>query len=108
MSIFPIDFRVKLTYHNEEATNLKLTEEIEKNFGKIERLFSETALERFCACEYGELDRYHFSLGCWIRNNLLNKGELPRLFTADGICHRDDRSMLMIRLFDLYIHEKYR
>ena len=77
---------------------MKLTEEIEKNFGKIERLFSETALERFCACEYGELDRYH----------LLNKGELPRLFTADGICHRDDRSMLMIRLFDLYIHEKYR
>lgn len=87
---------------------MTLYKEIEKTFSALELLFQETALREFLSCKYNNLVLYHFSLGIWIRNNLLQeKDALYHLFLESGIEEKDDMSCLIIQLFYLYLKAKY-
>lgn len=56
---------------------MELYKEIESSFSMIEKLFSKENLLRFINTPISELCLYHFTLGAWIRNNLLySKGSL--------------------------------
>lgn len=80
--------------------------EIGKSFSLIESYFNEKTLKEFVTCEYYDLYLYHYSLGVWIRNNLLNKGNLLILFQSSGIEQKDDMSSIIIKLFYLHIKTK--
>ena len=78
---------------------------IEEAFFEIERNLDEETLLNFLSCDYRCLNRYHFGLGLWIRNNLLaGESRLKELFATAGVDTSDDISALVIRLF--YIYEK--
>lgn len=80
---------------------------IQESFAEIEKIFDEKTLSEFLSCEFGDLNRYHFGLGMWIRNFLIEDNkQLKNLLFAGGIDNKDDASMLIIRLF--YIYEKNR
>lgn len=64
---------------------MNFSNEIGKSFSLIESYFNEKTLKEFVTCEYYDLYLYHYSLGVWIRNNLLNKGNLLILFQSSGI-----------------------
>lgn len=86
-----------------------LSGEIEKSFPQIEKLFDETEVKKFIKCNYKNLYIYHFSLGMWIRNNILQKNnDLTQLFIQAGITHIDDMSELMIKQFYIYMKDKYK
>lgn len=87
---------------------MKLCREMKKSFSKIEKLFSPNELKEFIACAPGNLDRYHFGLGTWIRNELLKDGSpLTARFLRGGVLQKDDMSQLLIELFHLYVRNKY-
>ena len=86
---------------------MKLYEEIEHDLQIMENLFDVDDLLEFKNTLLGDLDIYHFSLGIWIRNNLLTeKRALYKLFIENNIPHKDDISSLMIKLFHAYLHAK--
>lgn len=87
----------------------ELFAEIKKSFSEIEKLFDEEQLHQFCCCSYSKLYDYHFGLGTWIRNNLLNENcNLYRLFVQGGIMQKDDMSVLMIHLFYMNSFAKHK
>ena len=53
---------------------------IQKCFLEIENICSEKLLNEFVKCNYDELYIFHFGLGTWIRNNLLNDKVLINVF----------------------------
>lgn len=77
---------------------------IQNYFPYIEESCNKELLDRFCACKYSELHNYHWTLGLWLRNTLLNEPTLIQAFMAHEITEKDDMSALIIRLF--YIYEK--
>lgn len=82
-----------------------LTEEIKNSFLIIEEQFNKDNLAAFIECDYCDLCNYHFSLGLWIRNNLLTENsQLLKAFEENGIIRLDDISTLIIELF--YLHMK--
>ena len=80
---------------------------IEEVFPEIEKQFDKQTLGEFLACDFRNLNKYHFGLGLWIRNHLLveNK-ELKTLFVSGGVTSYDDISALIIRLFYIYVRNK--
>lgn len=88
---------------------MKLCKEMKKSFSKIEKLFSEKELKKFIACDPGDLNRYHFGLGTWIRNELLkDDSPLTAAFLRDGVSQKDDMSQRLMELFHLYARGKYK
>ena len=87
---------------------MKLYKEIEKTFAAIEASFSKEELLIFRDTPISDLYLYHFSLGVWIRNNLLQQKEsiLYGLFHENHIEHPDDMSYVIIMLFHRYITYK--
>ena len=87
---------------------MQLYKEIEISFKVIENLFSEKDLVKFKKAHIKDLYAYHFGLGVWIRNNLLNTKEsfLNRLFAENGIEHLDDMSAYIINLFHYHVSKK--
>lgn len=84
-----------------------LCDEIEKSFPIIEKHCLPEDLYEFEHCNYAFLSNYHFGLGLWIRNNLLNENSrLCQLFIKSNIHHKDDMSSLIIRLFYIYLQNK--
>ena len=80
---------------------------IEGCFLEIEKRFDEQTLREFLSCDFNDLNKYHFGLGTWIRNCLLEENEqLKKLLFTGGIKHKDDASMLVIRLFYIYERNK--
>lgn len=86
---------------------MELSREIERQFKKIDKRFSEQQMEEFCQCHFSKLSAYHFGLGLWIRNNLLHpESKLYQLFCQCGVSEQDDMSMIIIEQFYLYQHGK--
>lgn len=106
MANWPIEIRGKLTYNKQEVRILELFTEIEKVLPEIESLFGIKSLHEFLECPYNDLSRYHFSLGMWIRNQLLQQGNLLMAFRNGGIIQKDDMSILILQLFYVYIRTK--
>ena len=44
---------------------MKLYEEIEKNFPRLEKLFTNEELYEFVNATFSDLNLYHFGLGTW-------------------------------------------
>ena len=61
---------------------------IQKCFLEIENIFSEKLLNEFVKCNYEDLYIFHFCLGTWIRNNLLNDKVLINVFEFFCIYHK--------------------
>ena len=88
---------------------MSLYRQIKKSFPYIEKLFDTKSFIRFIQMDYCKLSQYHFSLGLWIRNHLLqDNSQLYRAFRENGIMDKDDMSMLIIQLFYLYIRAKHK
>ena len=87
---------------------MELYDEIENSFQIIEKWFSKENLQEFKDTPVSDLYLYHFGLGIWIRNDLLNpqKSHLYDLFSENGIEHQDDMSSLIINQFHEYISNK--
>ena len=82
-----------------------LIEKIQETFPQMRSFFTKEQWDAFLSCSFEELYAYHFSLGMWVRNELLNEGsELEKAFRKSGIVQKDDMSTLMIQL--LYIAYK--
>lgn len=74
-------------------------------FPVIKASLSEKDLRILLNEKYTDLNNFHFSIGSWIRNNILrDDSEILNYFNSAGISDKDDMSALIIRLF--YIHEK--
>ena len=84
---------------------MKLYDEIEKIFPRMEKLLSEKDLTAFRNTSIPNLCAYHFDMGMWIRNNLLYPREsaLRKLFIDNGIDDPDEMSSIIIRLFHFYV-----
>ncbi len=54
-------------------------------------------------CKYNDLVYFHFTLGAYIRNELLCDTFLYDLFKNKGIENKDDMSHLLICIFYLFI-----
>lgn len=86
---------------------MDLFKEIEKIYIKIEEFLGEESLNIFISSNHADLWCYHFGLGTWIRNHLLQDNDcLYFLFIENGITSKDDMSSLIIRLFHGYQQTK--
>ena len=85
-----------------------MNEETEKSFPNLEKLFTAEELAEFISTPISDLYLYHFSLGMWIRNNLLYpEGScLCDLLLENGIEHPDDMSFFIIKSFHDYLSKK--
>ena len=78
----------------------KLLEE----FKKIEEKISEEVRNEFKNCKYDELSQYHFSIGLYIRNNILfKKGKIYSGLEKIGYSY-DEMSVFLIKLLYLYLN----
>lgn len=80
---------------------MNLYEEIERSFPLIEKQFTEEDLLKFKKQPVSNLCNYHFGLGTWIRENLLNPDNtnLYNLFLELGVKGTDDMSDYIIKKF---------
>lgn len=86
---------------------MEIFTQLEKAFSLIEKAFSKESIEEFTQSNYKNLCDYHFSLGLWMRNHILQPNTpLYEIFYQTGIVHKDDMSSIMISLFYIYKHSK--
>ena len=87
---------------------MMLYKEIEKTFPMMEKVLTKKEMTAFRDTPTGDLCRYHFSLGAWIRNSLLRpeNSVLYSLFLENGVEHLDDMSSCIITLFHYHISKK--
>ncbi|MCL2024009.1 MAG: hypothetical protein FWG82_06540 [Oscillospiraceae bacterium] len=86
-----------------------LQKEIEKIFPQLETIFSETALNSFAETDSSKLCQFHFSIGLWIRNNLLRGEEnsLRAAFARYDVSDDDEMSYVVLKQFHDYLNSKY-
>ena len=88
---------------------MDIQEELKKYFPQMEKQLNKEELEDFIHCEYKDLSQFHFGIGRWIRNRLLKENStLYQLFKINGAANKDDMSQLMIKLFYIYLKNKYK
>jgi len=86
---------------------MNLNEAINKIFPVFELVLSQDELSTLKNTDRHYLYLYHFSLGLWIRNNLLpEKGLLYQLFIENNIADKDDMSHTIIKSFHAYLSDK--
>lgn len=84
---------------------MELVNAIVSTFPVIENLFTDENFNEFLSMKFEDLCEYHFTLGVWIRNNLVKRGSrLEKMFIKGGVDGADDMSRLIIELF--YIYQK--
>ncbi|OPZ68995.1 MAG: hypothetical protein BWY81_00620 [Firmicutes bacterium ADurb.Bin467] len=84
-----------------------LSDEIEKSFPALEKLFDRESLRQFVHGDYGDLSVQHLFLGPWIRDNLLKEdGAVCAAFRKGGVSNREDMSLFLLQLF--YIDTRMR
>lgn len=82
-----------------------LTIEISKTFPQIAHIMSEDYLMEFIKTPITQLNDYHFGLGLWIRNNLLQpKSKLYQEFIKNGFGFKDDMSTMIIIMLHYYLN----
>ncbi len=82
---------------------------IEKAFLQMEQVFENApeVLEQFLQHDKEDLIEYHFSLGLWIRNEILRPNlQLYNILRKRGISHEDDMSGYLIKEFHEYMSNK--
>lgn len=86
---------------------MTLLDEIEKSFPEMQKLFSKHELQQFKKTPSSDLYMYHFGLGTWIRNDLLNEtGVLHQRFVEAGIPCKDMMSSIVLYRFHTFITRK--
>lgn len=84
-----------------------LNESINELYPILELTFSSEDLLKFKNLNKSRLYLYHYGLGMWIRNNLLNEKEkLYQLFIENNIIHKDKMSSKIIELFHEYLTQE--
>ncbi len=79
---------------------------VQAYFPHIESACGKEVIDQFRACEYTELHKYHWTIGLWIRNTLLETEQsLGQAFLRCNITNKDDMSALILRLFYIYEQE---
>ena len=81
---------------------MDLVSEIRKTYPFLKKYFTPKKLSEFLCKDYSDTHLYHFSLGTWIRENILPNPDyknLYDLFCRLGITHTDDMSFLILSLF---------
>ena len=87
---------------------MNLLQEIENLFPTIESMFDTESIAQFTNISYSELFEYHFSLGVFIRNNILVENtSIVLQFKSVNVTDKDDMSSLIVSLFYIHIQEKY-
>lgn len=85
-----------------------LLEYIEKCFHAIKASLTNNEYDEFIKSKYENLYLYHFSIGLFVRNTLLqNNKVLYRKFLNLGITQKDIMSEIIIQHFYLCQREKY-
>jgi hypothetical protein len=85
----------------------KLEQTISILFPAFEVILSKNVLEILTSVTENELSTFHFGLGLYIRNNILNpESLLYSIFGEAGFTCNDDMSALILELFHKYLHEK--
>lgn len=88
---------------------MKIYRKIEESFPLLEDMMGKKELKKFMSCNYDDLCLYHFGLGTWIRNNLLEENSrLYKLFVKGGLPNKDEMSYLMIEMFYIAMNIKYK
>lgn len=78
----------------------ELNQKITKLFPVFELILPKKVLCELINATPDEMDSFHFSFGLFIRNNLLISGSsLYDAFINAGINHKDDMSLMIIKLF---------
>ena len=74
---------------------------------QIEDMLSNEQREIFIETEYKDLFLYHFSLGLWMRNHCLKKGDyLYRALQTIGCRDTDSMSMFLLEFIQQYLKLK--
>jgi len=77
--------------------DVPINETMAKYLLKVLQYFDRRSLEKFRSCKESELNAYHFTLGVYIRNSLLDEnGELYRLFIENGIKDKDSIKRVLL------------
>ena len=84
-----------------------IIKEITDVFPLIEKVYFQNDLSEFQKYRYNELYEFHFSLGLWIRNNLLKESEKLFIYLKkSGVNCKDDMSELIINMFYITIKNR--
>ena len=87
---------------------LRINQKIKKSFPLLEKLFSMEELIELVKTPASDLWFYHFGLGTWIRNHLLNENQLYQMFLSMGIQHKDDMFFYIILRFHAHMVASYK
>lgn len=87
------------------ATLARLPAPVADAFRRLDREVSAEDRGVLRATEPGEMVKYHFSLGMYVRNEygLWAGGPLQDVFLARGVRHPDDMSDLLLEAYGLYL-----
>ncbi len=87
---------------------MKINEYLEQAYQEIEKALSKKDLKELQLCPYNELISYHFGLGMWIRNTLLQEeAPLFQAFIDCNVLQKDDMSDFLLKSFYLYLQENH-
>lgn len=70
-------------------------------FAQLKQILKPEEIEQMKQGTEGDMGKYHFGLGMWIRNNWCRgkQGRMAKWFYEKGIHHRDDMSGIILRSF---------
>ena len=84
-------------------------QELEKNYIKIEKYFTEETLLEFLYTPKTALHKYNIGLGTTIRLKLLSpKSVLYKKFIKAGITDREEMSLIILANFHKYIRKQFK
>ncbi len=83
---------------------MHISTELKKVFDYIILNVGKENLKEFIHCNHNELEDYHFSMGLWFRNNVIDINKpITDFFNELNITNKDDISHLLILLFWYYV-----
>lgn len=83
-----------------------LFQKISGIFPEIEKACPHELLNDFMNTPYHQMDRFHFGLGQWIRQQYLKPCDpLFQQFQCCGVMLEDDMSSLILQLFYIHLHQ---
>lgn len=109
LSIFSLLILFSCAVSN-DASGDEIPKEMKICHDFIDSALSESELDDFRATTEGDLIKYHFGLGTYLRNNLLRhhkrSDEIWEYFNDQGIFHLDDMSSLIIKSYHRHLNDK--
>lgn len=74
---------------------------------ELDKIFPVSMRDGISACSEGDLTRYHFGLGLWIRNNWglwSDASPLRQFFASQGKYSADDMSSIILKSYWQYLN----